>query len=369
MRHACYAAVAALVLVIAGCFPITVSVGPDGRIALVREEGVVIYDLKAGEAAVVVKPEADAKAAWVMFSKDGKRLLYVLAEGDQPKDLYVCNADGTGSKKLHSAGQAMAYALWSPDGKYITAADVSGQAKEGLPNLIDLQIINASTGETKKLVEGITQIHDWLPDSSGVVAFVASKKAGDQGLQGQVVKVALDGKQTPLLEAIVGNDFCIDASNDGKQILLTASVAAAPGTAIDPPKAPEAALYGYAFARKAADRIATGPVASAFFSPDDKHVLVSRSGESKELIVMDPDGKNAKTLASDALTSTEGMMDAARVLPVWLSNDTVLYWRSRVVVGFKGTAINTMTIKIDGAAKTGIQAKLDNLVEAAAEKP
>ena len=93
MRRRLTVAIAVLLLV--GCFPITVSVSPDGRMVLVRGEGVVIYDLEKGKASVVAKPPDGMKAAWAAFSPDGKQLLWVMARENGPGDLYVAKGDGS----------------------------------------------------------------------------------------------------------------------------------------------------------------------------------------------------------------------------------------------------------------------------------
>lgn len=379
--------VSCLVVLAAGCFPITASVSPDGSVALVREEGVVVCDLKANTAKVIVKPAEGMKAAWAEFSKDGKQVMYVLAEGDQPKDVYVCKADGSGAKKIYSAGNAMAYARWSPDGKYVTAGEVSQQSKNNLPNLINVKLITVATGEAKALVDDTTQVHAWTSDSTGVVALVlegmvgkeakGDKKENDdangggqetKAPKGKLVRIGLDGTKTTLAEVIVGKNPCVDVSHDGKTVLFTASAATAEmerGYTVMPTlpaKPDEAALYSYTFADKKVTRLCEPDVESAFFSPDDKHILMARGGESKDLAVTDASGKNPVTVATDAINATEGM-DATRVLPTWLSNDTVIYWRTKVVIGLKGQSIVTMTAKIDGSKKMSIQSKLDSLLE------
>ena len=371
----------AMVVLFVGCFPITVSVAPDGRIALVREEGVVVYDLKHNTAAIVAKPDGDSKAAWVQFSRDGSKLFYVMTEGDAPKRLYVSKPDGSEAKKIYTSDQPMAWALWSPDGRFISVGEVANESKGDLPNLIDLSVVDASTGKAKKLSGNVMPIHAWLADSSGIVALVAEskaeikpakegeegeKKAGNQeskALYGKLVKFAPDGAKTELAAAVFSQDMCIDGSRDGREVLFTASVAVALNDQLRVPAKPEEQrLYRYTVATKELKDISAPSVTLAFYSPDDQHILLGRAGEKKCLVVTDRAGANSKVIATDALEATQGM-DPSRMLAQWISNDTVLYWRSHTTIGMGGNSIATMTVKLDGTGRTSIQTRLDSLIE------
>ncbi len=97
---------------------------------------------------------------------------------------------------------------------------------------------------------------------------------------------------------------------------------------------------------------------------DGKRLLCVRNEEKARLTVLDRDGKNEKTLAKDMLNQGEGF-DSTRFLPVWASNDTILFWKDRVVVGPGGKAVTTLSVKLDGAPPVNVQLKLDALAEKA----
>jgi len=206
----------ACVVLLAGCFPITVSVAPDGRIALVREEGVVVYDLAKGEAKLVAKPAGDTKAAWVQFSADGKKLFYVTTRENTPGTVFVTDASGGAAKELYKGDSPMAWALWSPDGKYISVGEVATQSKGDLGNLVAVKAIAVDTGKVTDILDDSVMIHDWTPDSKAIVAVVVKAKAGDQEkgggnvLKGTLTLFTLDGKQTPIAEVIAGKDLSVD---------------------------------------------------------------------------------------------------------------------------------------------------------------
>ena len=87
----------AMVVLLVGCFPISVSVAPDGRIALVREEGVVVYDLKANAAAVVA---SYPNYLGVLEDMTAAKALAVANDA-----LFVLGADPVAAGVLKTAGQ------------------------------------------------------------------------------------------------------------------------------------------------------------------------------------------------------------------------------------------------------------------------
>jgi dipeptidyl aminopeptidase/acylaminoacyl peptidase len=94
------------------------------------------------------------KNDWVVsdpqFSPDGKRLSFTVnptpkADDGQISDIYIANADGSGSpRKLHENDGPDNAARWSPDGKWIAFA--SRPAKKGLLGFANLYIISAEGG-------------------------------------------------------------------------------------------------------------------------------------------------------------------------------------------------------------------------------
>jgi len=351
-----------VVVLVAGCFPISLSVAPDGRMALVREEGVVIYDLEKNSAEVVIKPPEGKQAAWVAFSRDGKKLMCVMMTENSAGDVYIASGDGKNAKKLFTSEQPMAYATWSPDGKHVAVGEVSQESKKDLGNLVNVKVISVATGKSASVASDVTQIHDWSGDSKAIVAFQAEKKVGENGIGGKLVRFEIDGEAKTLAKAIAGKELSVDVSADGKTVLLAASAAAAPDG--DDPKAPakpdQNRLYAVGAAGGKPRRIFRDPIACAFFSPDDAHILISTTG--KTLVVTDAAGKNAVDVDTGILNKSPGMMDSVRMLPTWASNDRVIYWKTHAVIGMKGKNIATTSAKIDGTEKTNLQPKMDWLL-------
>jgi dipeptidyl aminopeptidase/acylaminoacyl peptidase len=97
------------------------------------------------------------KNDWVVsdpqFSPDGKRVSFTVnptpkADDGQMSDIYIANADGSGSpRKLHENEGPDNAARWSPDGKWIAFA--SRPAKKGLLGFANLYIISAEGGAAR----------------------------------------------------------------------------------------------------------------------------------------------------------------------------------------------------------------------------
>lgn len=107
-----------------------------------------VIDVESKKASEIVKND------WVVsdpqFSPDGKRLSFTVnptpkADDGQISDIYITNADGSGSpRKLHENDGPDNAARWSPDGKWIAFA--SRPAKKGLLGFANLYIISAEGG-------------------------------------------------------------------------------------------------------------------------------------------------------------------------------------------------------------------------------
>jgi dipeptidyl aminopeptidase/acylaminoacyl peptidase len=107
-----------------------------------------VIDVESKKASEIVKND------WVVsdpqFSPDGKRLSFTVnptpkADDGQISDIYIANADGSGSpRKLHENDGPDNAARWSPDGKWIAFA--SRPAKKGLLGFANLYIISAEGG-------------------------------------------------------------------------------------------------------------------------------------------------------------------------------------------------------------------------------
>ncbi len=121
-------------------------------------------------------------------SPDGSRVAMILSK-DGWTDLYVCNVDGTGLKRLTKSPQDESSPCWSPDGKWICFAGKLGERRS-------LCKISAEGGEPVRIPTGVSNPTepDWSPDGKWI-AF--TRQGGDFEI---CVVPAEGGEAKPLVE-------------------------------------------------------------------------------------------------------------------------------------------------------------------------
>jgi len=105
-------------------------------------------------------------------SPDGNRVAMILSK-DGWTDLYVCNSDGGGLKRLTKSPQDESSPCWSPDGKWICYAAKVGERRA-------LWKIPAGGGEGQRLNTGglpSPSEPDWSPDNKWI-AFTSQTRGG-----------------------------------------------------------------------------------------------------------------------------------------------------------------------------------------------
>jgi TolB protein len=105
-------------------------------------------------------------------SPDGSRVAMILSK-DGWTDLYVCNSDGSGLKRLTKSPQDESSPCWSPDGKWICYAAKVGERRA-------LWKIPAGGGEGQRLNTGglpSPSEPDWSPDNQWI-AFTSQTRGG-----------------------------------------------------------------------------------------------------------------------------------------------------------------------------------------------
>ncbi len=358
-------------LAMAGCFPSTVSVGPDGRIALPREEGIFLIDMKSWKGLKVYEAEKGKEPSWVQWSPKGDRLLYAAHN-----ILYVCSSDGQNTRTLYKAPSTMGYCLWAPDGRSVSVTemqafsiespdkdekkpDEAGLKGESLPRL---KILDAETGKEKWALDQISFIHRWLPDSKAIAVFHISKKDKNSGVfSGEISLVdAEKGTPTPLAFA-QSLESWLDASPDGKDIYFTSqSAALKKETLKDAEKEGKNKLYRLSIEKKSIDEI--GVASTVTVSPDGRKIqFLRKQEEGTELVVTDRQGENEKVVArSISLSSSE--MGGGKILPAWLNNDEIIYWRYITVLAPDGKALYANIVKADGTKTTRAQNFIEDAI-------
>ena len=103
------------------------------------------------------------------YSPDGKKIAFVVREdkletGTSKSDIYLMNADGSGTRALTTGRANDTHPRWSPDGKSLLFLSTRSEGAQAW-------VLPLDGGEPKQLTGffgGIAQ-PEWLPDGSGIV--------------------------------------------------------------------------------------------------------------------------------------------------------------------------------------------------------
>jgi len=143
----------------------------DGEIYLINADG-------SGSARLTNSPGSDATPA---FSADGQRIAFS-SERDGNMEIYVMNADGSGAIRLTDNPAKDAFPVWSPDGERIAFTSV-------LDGDSEVFVMNADGSEDTNLTNsaGFDGHPAWSPDGKSI-AFLS-----DRGGEFQWYFMAADG--------------------------------------------------------------------------------------------------------------------------------------------------------------------------------
>jgi Tol biopolymer transport system component len=374
----------AAVFIISGCFPSTVSVAPDGKIALPRGDGIYLMDMASGKSSRLYEAEKGKEPSWVQWSPRGNELLYVVKN-----EIFITSPDGAQCRSLYKSNSTMGFCQWSPDMALISVTELDAfriQTEEspdkdkapdkGEPSLKEeqlprLTVLDAKTGAVKWQVPNIFFIHRWMPDSSSIVVFHILKKDKDTGAYtGEIARLRLsDGKLYPLAFT-TGHESWLDVARNGEAIFFTAQSASLSKDELKmAEKDSKSTLFRLSLKGDKAALKEMGTATVFFGSPDSKKLLLARQNDEggTDLVVCDSHGDNEKLVAREAsVASTE--MSGGKILPLWLNNDEIMFWRYVTVLAPDGKALIAYTAKADGSKTTMVQNVIDQAV-LKAEKP
>lgn len=359
----CLFVLSLFVIIFAGCFPSTVSVGPDGKVALSRSEGIFLLDLK-NESSQILKKTADGIiASWVQWAPSGKRLLYVENYG-----ISTCKPDGTDIKEIFNGYNSLGFVLWSPDEKYISVSGMSliekkeGETDLGLPDLV---IIDPETGVSQTLTTNVSFRHAWAKDSKSIIVFHVLEKDEESGFyKGEIAQIDINNRKMTTIAKVCGEEAFLDISPDGNFLIFDSkAVFKKDGKITIPEKDAVSKLYRLNIKDGSFKVISENETFLALYSPKgDKIVQICEvTPPDKSLVVADNNGGNVKVIDSTVITETESV-GGGTIVPAWLDNDNIIYWNYITILAPSGNSLTTFKAKSDGSKIENIQPLLERII-------
>ena len=229
----------------------TAAGGGGGRIAFVlKRESISQICVAAADGSSWQKLTPESLTAYdPHWSPDGAKILFV---GKQHKKTSVCvmDADGGNRRTLADVGDANFWPTWSPDGRQIAFVSCRDAGNEKYPtNHLEVYVMNADGSNIRRLAPGeLVDTMSWAPQWSP------------------------DGTQILFIRTPAGAGARISAINADGTSLRTVAEA---------PSASE--WYSY-----------------ALWSPDGRSIWCGKD-PGGDIIVMDPDGGNPRTIVSGGM--------------------------------------------------------------------
>ncbi len=377
---------------IAGCFPIELSVSPRGDVLIARQEGFVRYDPKTGEVTNLYKPSGIPVFGVYLPKGNGAFLAASADEDEFQPEIDIALVEASGKVQHLVTGQLVSYIAPSPvDDTFSFSAEAEGPVPDRRPP--DLYVMKPGDRKPRRIAKKVSLLHRWSPDGKSIYAFVTDGTYETEHAdlyKGHVVRIDVADGQTHQIAAVLGEETSFLAlSPDGGTLLFTA---AATGKVGDPlelpvPKRPDAeGMFGAIRAggnpmrRVIGDTpsvlykvdLETGEVEDlkddvryAFYCPDGKHLLVG-SGENGDRLLLDVHEADSfdhvKRVASNAAPNTGrgiNFMFTSRVYPGWLDSQTVMYLANVKAYGSAGTNLNLISVPIDGDQRKNHQPAID----------
>lgn len=361
-----YRALAALFcLSLLSCEDVSVSVNKKGQVALTRSEGVFAYDPAQGRVSLIDWNYGNAEfPVIVRWAPDGESLAFTVrsGSGNQDASVYLVKKDGTGKSLLYETAKIVSQMEWSPDGRFLSLA-TAGEDTE--MSVADLGVLTVADGEWKTVATNTGDVHAWT-DKQTLACVKLTKKNPDNGdlFQGQLILLNVStGKERVLTPLVAGKSSEVRSRPGSDEILFTAIEASeeepefTEGMAADP--------YVYRIRPgEAAQWISDRVVTYIGYSPDGKKVLIKAKGEdSVDLALLDPDTSEVTPVVENIPDTVNVSQVDAKVIPAWLDNGTVLFWKVANTYGASGQSIRFMSCSLATGKIVNHQVAIDSLVD------
>jgi len=370
-------------MLLSGCFPSTVSVAPDGRIALPRGDGIYLMDLASGRSSRLYEAEPGKEPSWVQWSPKGDEIMYAVKN-----EVFLVSPDGTNLRSFHKTQSTMGLCLWSPDKSCISVAELGmmsteteeSQEKDSREEKVDpslkgeqlpcLTVLDVKTGKVRWQVQNTFFIHRWMPDSKSIIVYHILKKDKESGIYtGEIASLQLsDGKLRPMVSTM-GFDSWLDVSPSAESVYFTAHTASLSKEALKvPDKNASGRLFRLVMKGGKTELRDIGTAAIFFTSPDSKRLLIARqTDEGTRLVVCDENGDKEKLITQNPAINT-AEMSSGKILPLWLNNDEIMFWRYVTVLAPDGKSLTAFIAKADGSKVTNVQWSIEQAIIQASKK-
>lgn len=168
-----------------------------------------VYDLRTAQwSQLTDDPSEDFEGRW---SPDAKQIAFTSTRGGD-KDVWLLDIATRRTVRLTDSPDEEEYPVWSPDGKWIAYTGGPWQAR-------DFYLVPATGGAPRRLTRASGHAGACSFEATGVSLVCHRYDSG----RGQVVRVWLDGQETPLTGG-TGWDYKPAASPDGQTIAFSRSV-------------------------------------------------------------------------------------------------------------------------------------------------
>ncbi len=348
----------AVSLLIAGCFPLELASTADGRIAIPRAEGVLVFDPASGTGRLVLKENAREAPAFAVISRDGSLLARAALRLDDDGDpgsasriLVTTLADGS-TKEITEVSNCSFLQL-DPRGRYLSYTCIGGTSAEGVDeSLPELKLVNLAEQSEKRINFNTSSVHRWTADGRSIV-YLKTDLKDTRGRVGALCVYDVESGKIRRVAAICGAEW-FDISPDGTRVVLSAKSLAAAGTEPVATEETTSALYEILLADGSFRRLESD-ADFCRYSPDGKLVAIFR-----ENALWTAPADFSKEPAR--ITATVVNLDnSTKFHPTWISANEVLILKKKAIFGTLAYTFELSSVNV----ATGEIKPLQDAVEAA----
>lgn len=341
----------------AGCYPVELSVTRGGEIVVPRAEGVVMYNPATGAGRLVAAGDASEATAFAVASPDGSRLARAVtvrnASGDPGSEFVILITDlRTLTSETVATCSNGTFIQWDPQGRFLSYSFVSGEQFDDVTeNMPELHLYDLEAHSEKQIATNVAVAHYWLPDGSGIVLLRTEGKDTDGRIGALGVYDLKSGKIRRVTRLMGAEWFAL--SPDGAEVITVAQGAQA-ATGGRRSRGDQKALYAITLERGSFRRLEF--VADhARYSPDGQRVAYMKD---KQVWVTNRELDQAEAALSPAAIE---LGQSTKVHLTWYDATQLLVIRNHAVFGVAGLAPELILVNTVTGEARNLQPEIDRL--------